>query len=243
MAGTPWTRDELIVVLKLYCVTPFGKIHARNPELKRLAAALGRTPSSITLKMTNFASLDPTIRQSGMSNYSKLDKIVWNDFFTNMDLYVNASDVRKSENEFSEDQTEYVGPDKIGSDVMRMVKTRVNQDFFRTMVMASYENKCALTGIDAPELLIASHIVPWSIDASARTNPRNGICLNAIHDRAFDCGLMTFDDDFSVIYSNELPRTAREALREFGHNRLQLPTRFIPDKTFLEWHRTTRFQH
>ena len=77
-----------------------------------------------------------------------------------------------------------------GIDVRRSVKTRVNQDFFRRMVLASYENKCALTDIEAPELLIASHIVPWAENKDVRTAPQNGICLNALHDRAFEEGYL-----------------------------------------------------
>jgi putative restriction endonuclease len=39
---------------------------------------------------------------------------------------------------------------------------RVNQRFFRTVVLAAYENKCCITGLAAPELLVAGHIVGWA---------------------------------------------------------------------------------
>jgi putative restriction endonuclease len=42
------------------------------------------------------------------------------------------------------------------------------------MILANYSTKCAITGIDIPELL-ASHIVPWSINENERLNPENGI--------------------------------------------------------------------
>ena len=54
-----WTRDELLVAFNLYCKTPFGRLHQRNPEIIRLASALGRTPSALAMKLVNFASLDP----------------------------------------------------------------------------------------------------------------------------------------------------------------------------------------
>lgn len=90
-----------------------------------------------------------------------------------------------------------------GEDVKRLVKTRKNQGFFREMMLASYNNQCAATKINQPKLLIASHIKPWSEDKEARLNPRNGILLNALHDRAFEHGFITFDDDLNLIRSKD----------------------------------------
>lgn len=47
-----------------------------------------------------------------------------------------------------------------------------------------------MSGLAEPRLLIASHIVPWSKDKTNRLNPSNGLCLSAIHDRAFDQGFI-----------------------------------------------------
>ncbi len=52
-----WTRDQLLVAFRLYCRTPFGKLHQHNPEIIHLAAKLGRTPSAVGMKACNFASL------------------------------------------------------------------------------------------------------------------------------------------------------------------------------------------
>lgn len=59
-----------------------------------------------------------------------------------------------------------------------VIRTRVNQSFFRAAVLAAYNVRCCVTGLSIPELLTASHIVPWSADVKNRTNPRNGLCLN-----------------------------------------------------------------
>ncbi len=241
MAVTLWTKDELVPTLKLYCITPFGRLHSKNPDIIELAKRLGRTASAVALKATNFASLDPTIDRAGMSNSSKLDKEVWDDFFQNMDEYLDASEVERPNEGFSEQQAEFIYASRAGIDVVRLTKTRMNQSFFRKLILASYDNKCALTGIAAPELLNASHIVPWSKDKEARTNPTNGICLNALHDRAFDEGLITFDHDYSVMYSPKLPSHTREALMSFSAEKLHLPKRFVPDKGFLDYHRTILF--
>src|SRR3989338_6080158 len=85
-----------------------------------------------------------------------------------------------------------------------IVKIRVNQSFFRSSVLASYDNKCCITGIQLTDLLIASHIVPWSKDEKNRLNPENGLCLNSFHDRAFDKGLITIDTDYKIKISKSV---------------------------------------
>ena len=75
---------------------------------------------------------------------------------------------------------------------VREVKTRVNQNVFRKIVLANYNGKCALTGIDISELLVACHIIPWSENEQERLNPENGICLSSLYDKAFDKGLIIY---------------------------------------------------
>jgi putative restriction endonuclease len=244
MAQKGWTREELLRVLELYCLTPFGRIHSRNPQIQRLAEEIGRTASAVALKMVNFASLDPTLAQRGMANASRLDREVWDEFFAGLSMSLAAespiqpaSGLAESPRDFIAEITECPK----GADVLRSVNTRVNQDFFRRMVLTSYDNKCALTGIEAPELLVASHIVPWTKNKDIRTTPRNGICLNALHDRAFDEGYLTFTEDFEVLYSRDLPLVARSALESFGARKLRLPSRFVPDRASLAFHRTEIF--
>src|SRR5690606_26031437 len=67
-----------------------------------------------------------------------------------------------------------------GIDVERLVKTRVNQNFFRSSVLSSYYQKCCITGINISDFLVASHIIPWRTNKEERMNPRNGLCLNSI---------------------------------------------------------------
>src|SRR5512137_2855403 len=81
----PWTRDELILAINLYCKTPFGKIHYRNPNIIELASKMGRSPGSVAYKLANFAHIDPSLDRKGASNVSKLDKQVWAEFYNNWD--------------------------------------------------------------------------------------------------------------------------------------------------------------
>ena len=243
MERRPWSRDELLKALQIYLITPFGRIHSRNPRIRELASQIGRTASAVALKMVNFASLDTTLKQRGMANASRLDREVWNEFFEGMSASLAASVQMPALTGFGEAQRTFAVDITFpeGLDVRRSVKTRVNQDFFRRMVLASYENRCALSGIEAPELLVASHIVPWSQKQEVRTIPQNGICLNALHDRAFDEGYLTFTDGLEAIYSRDLPPVTREALESFGSRKLRLPSRFIPDPALLAFHRENIF--
>ena len=239
-----WTRHELLHVLKLYCLTPFGRIHSRNPDIRKMASQVDRTPSAVALKMTNFASLDPSLKQGGMPNSSRLDREVWKDFFAEMRSSLAAVELQ-SGRQIAEESKEYLQRIELfpeGLDILRTTKTRRNQDFFRDLVLASYEGKCALTGIDEPDLLVAGHIVPWAENKVIGTSPQNGICLNALHDRAFDQGLITFDDDYHVLYSKRLPDVTRAALASFGSQKLRLPSRFVPGRALIAFHRQHKFR-
>lgn len=101
-------------------------------------------------------------------------------------------------------EIEVIDLPKIGKERESIVKVRVNQSFFRKAVLAAYDYKCCITGLEIPELLIASHIIPWSKDGADRVNPRNGLCLNVIHDKAFDRGLITVTPEFAVKVSESL---------------------------------------
>lgn len=236
-----WTKDELILAINLYCKTPFGKIHTGNPEIILLANRLNRTPGSISYKLANFASIDPSLPRKGASNVSKLDREVWTDFFENWDEMAYQSEKDFLGEKFIDEEAIKIPEGKTREAI---VKTRVNQSFFRKTILASY-GACCITGIPTPELLVASHIIPWSKDEKNRTNPRNGLCLNCLHDRAFDVGLITLSNDFSVIVSPKLkkhPSQQVEIVTAYEGKRITLPTRFLPDQALLDYHRENIFQ-
>lgn len=238
MAGRPWIRSELFEALRLYGVTPFGKIHSRNPDIIALAMAIKRTPSAVALKMVNFASLDPTIEQVGMSNTSKLDREVWNEFFEQL-VDVKTEDEHVGFSETEAPPFDYL--DLPGLSVKALISRRINQDYFRRLVLTSYDARCAATGVDAPELLVAGHIVPWSDNQSLRTNPSNGICLNNLFDKAFDRGLVAIGENLEILYSQRLPAETMRIMKSIAFDKIRLPSRFRPNIQFFEYHRTTYF--
>jgi HNH endonuclease len=95
----------------------------------------------------------------------------------------------------------------------RLVIQRIGQDVFRSALMDYWNGRCPLTGITDPALLRASHIVPWSdCNDEQRLDVHNGLLLSALWDAAFDCGLVSFADNGSVLASSQLSDTSRRAL-------------------------------
>jgi hypothetical protein len=101
------------------------------------------------------------------------------------------------------------------TEVERLVVQRVGQDIFRVALLEYWGGRCPLTGITDPELLRASHIVPWAECGSdaLRLDVHNGLLLSALWDAAFDAGLISFADDGTVLRSPNLTDSAAAALK------------------------------
>ena len=129
-----------------------------------------------------------------------------------------------------------------GTDVLQMVKTRRNQRFFRSMILRDYSTTCCITGLTVPEVLRASHIIPWAEDEKNRMNPTNGLCLSATYDAAFDRHLISFDETYRLVLAPALKEQyTDEAFKRyflaFEGAQMALPQRFKPSQIFLEKHR------
>lgn len=254
MSRKDWTPEQVKLAFHLYCQLPYGRLHHRNPEIIALANLIGRTPSAVAMKLVNIASLDPVILASGrkgFSNASKLDRAIWDEFHADWErLVLESEQIRadlkgESSSKLKDEQTPIEAlEDYTGETRTQSVQQRVKQSFFRRAVLSSYSNRCGITGLSVPSLLIASHIVPWSQDKANRLNPSNGLCLSALYDRAFDKGLMTFDEDWRVVLSPQLKQPDPAVERFFVSiegQKIELPDRFSPDPVLMKWHRETVF--
>lgn len=255
MAQNRWSREELIVALNLYLKLPFGKLHSRNADIIHLAELIGRTPSSVAIRLNNFASVDPYHQQRGIGGLpggkAQVEPI-WAEFFEQKEDLIFESEriLAHLENQTLESKYqadfEFQSGGLIGETKLRIIKTRVNQHVFRQMVMANYQNRCAITGINIPELLVASHIIPWSVNEKERLNPENGICLSPLYDKAFDQGLIGFNSNFEMQISKRLEQRMKEPFfaqwfEPMIGKPLHPPQKYWPKKEFLEWHWQTAF--
>lgn len=256
VAGSNWTRAQTLAALHVYLQLPFGQLHQRNPKLIELAQWIGRTPGSIALKLVNLASLDPVIvasGRSGMGNASALDKTIWHELQSHWDTValeaaaeydrlakLHDAPVDEGVSE-ALPSTEEVSTLEVGKSRSAVVQVRVNQARFRRAVLSSYNATCCISGLQHEKLVIASHIVPWSEDTQNRLNPQNGLCLSALHDRAYDQGLITVMPDFTVRVSSKVKASKDdsfivESLLRFDRKPIRFPERFGPSPTFLTWH-------
>ena len=232
-----WTRNESILAIDLYCRTVFGKIDARNKDIIALAKQIGRTPNSVALKLTNFASLDPTLDRVGVKNVSKLDRKMWSEFFDDPDAFFTMASRLTEAYPTPENNYGNTPGFREGGEYEVTRKARKNQDYFRQMVLASNRNSCCITGIEIPEVLIASHIILWAEEPRYRTDPTNGLCLNALHDKAFDQGLIVLDDEYRVNVSSKLKKCRYSIFNDYEGKQIHMPDRFLPSREFLKKHR------
>lgn len=249
-----WTAQQLKLAFYLYCLTPFGKLHSHNPDIIQLAAQIGRTPGALAMKLSNFASLDPSIiitGRKGLSGASTLDRQIWAEFHADWEHLTQECEqvrARLQRGQGAIDESAREAPDGVddlddyqGETRQVIAQQRKRQTFFRRAVLASYRGRCCISGVSDQRLLIASHIVPWAVDTANRLNPRNGLCLSAIHDKAFDQHLFSLTDDLRIVLSDSLKNSKDAFLRQVfwsvSDKRIDVPDRFVPDPTFLCRHR------
>jgi predicted restriction endonuclease len=248
-----WSREQLILALKLYCEIPFGKMHSRNPEIIRYAKIIHRTPSALAMKLTNFASLDPEILSTGrrgLRGASHSDRQIWEEMTSDWPRL--AKEIAKvnaglAEEKPATDRQEDSIESYVGETRSAIIEARVGQAFFRRAVLSAYEFRCCISGLSIPELLVASHIVPWRDDKANRLNPRNGLCLSAVHDRAFDLGFISVSNDLRLILSTKIRRLKSDpyinnTFCTFEDQPISLPKKFSPDLGFLKHHRESVFR-
>ena len=223
--GIKWSKEETILAFDLYCKMSFGKISSTNKEIIELATLLERSPGSVALKMHNLAHFDPVLQKrnvTAMAHGSKLDKEVWGEFSNDWEeLSFQARKIlaRKKEEAVEgilADAEIQTLPEGKAKD--QIVRNRIGQHFFRMAVLNSYDNRCCITGLAIPDLLIASHE-----------------------------GLISITTDYRVIISSALKHSLKgnnmeDWLLEFAGKKIKMPSKFAPDKRFLEYHNDVIFQ-
>ena len=204
------------------------------------------------MKMGNIASLDPAITSTGRSGLraaSANDRAMWAEMNSDWERFAVECEQALMATEAIPGPVDHLTPDydelPVGEDRVVEATARVGQRFFRAAVLSAYNEQCCISGLAVPRLLVASHIVPWRYDAANRTNPRNGLLLSALHDKAFDAGLLTINDDMTVKVSRKYAVNSGEffenAISRYNGRPISLPEKFAPDQEFLAYHRERIF--
>ncbi len=117
-----------------------------------------------------------------------------------------------------------------------LVTSRVGQGAYRKRIIHRWEYKCAVTGFDKLNVLIASHIVPWSdSNDNERLDVHNGILLSPTYDALFDKHLITFENTGKIILSPIIETQAFQKIGVTGREKIQSLSNF--NFEYLDKHR------
>lgn len=208
---------------------------------------MGRGENSAALRLVNFAACDPYILATGrhgMASGVNVCMPVWEEYANDKErLFKEAAEIKARLQQESVEQSLGITESELeGKTKEVVIRQRVNQNVFRTMILNNYNDQCAVTGINDQRLLIASHIIPWAEREDTRLNPENGVCLSALYDKAFDKGLITIrPDDYTIMVSPSLRDTlTQEAYSEhfakYENCKIILPEEHKPNRDFLQYH-------
>lgn len=121
-----------------------------------------------------------------------------------------------------------------------LVKARVNQGVFRDKLLVKYKSKCCLCEVNNECLLVASHIKPWAkSEANEKLDDANGLLLCPNHDKLFDLGFISFDDDGNILISDELSSDSRTYTNVRGGMQIDITK---VKKEYLAYHRDKVFK-
>ena len=144
-------------------------------------------------------------------------------FFKRKGAYIPVSPEQFEINQVNEDKPDYADillPNK--TERSGLVTSRVGQGAYRKGIIHRWEYECAVTRFNKLEILIASHIVPWSKSTDAeRLDINNGILLSPTYDALFDKHLISFDHQGKILLSNTIETSAYEKIGVSGKEKIQ----------------------
>jgi len=258
MVKVRYTEDECILALELYLMLPRKDIRRDNPQIIQLSDFLTskghpHNANSIKMKLENFKAFDPLYLGKSLSNGSDMDRKIWERFyatgFTDLSKAAEESRMRISHGDSSVFGMENL--DEGGRTKLVEMMERSNQDIFRGRVLTVYDSKCCITGIQSNDMIQACHIKPWSAspeNSKERLDPRNGLCLNVLHHKAFDDGLFTLDEKYRVELSPALeqierPEVIKRYYRPYEGQTITIDMKeFLPSEEYLDYHRKNVFR-
>lgn len=250
-----WSREQTILALFWYYQLPFGRLHARNLLIIKWSEIINRNANAVALKLVNFASLDPVIIASGrkgMGNTSALDREIWEFYNNKLELLTRDAEIILKQIVGTDGksfdsllpQAEPVETNKsyYGEERQVTISQRIRQNFFRSTILSNFDERCCISGLAEPRLLVASHIVSWVQAPDKRLSPHNGLCLSALYDRAFDRHLLTLNTHLEVELSPKLRKISETTrfsigLLEIEGQPITPPIRFGIDMNLLKQHR------
>lgn len=247
-----WTQRETMMAFALYDSLRPSEHNSKNNDVIRLAKSLSRTPAAVVLKIQNIAAHDPDGKHRGMVHGSKYDEKIWEDYFknpvgfSNECLDVLSTQINGSASEKFEALDPVAKPALIGENRLVEAAQRYGQSSLRNVLLKNYHARCCLTGIDVKDLLVVSHIKPWSVSGpTEKVAASNALLLNAFHDRAFDKGIITINQRFEVVVWDELAHSKvnDKWLYSYEGKKISVPEAGVPNIEFIAYHNEMIFKN
>lgn len=248
MANRLWTKEEFILTLDLYFRIPFARISKGNPDIVRLAELINRTPSSVAMRLCNYASCDPELKSRGVVGLTgghALCLPYWERYCNRRgDLISEAMKCRKKIVESA-----FFSADESFSHVS-MWDSLVNELYnfkFQSVVKKNYHGRCAISSLKADQFIVGCHIVPEEEENDNRIDASNGICLTILYARAFLEGLIGIDPQYKIHISSSLKyhqfdKGYFSLFKKYDGTELAIKDVLVkPNPQFLEWHMDTVF--
>ena len=202
--GQSWTRDDFLVTLDLYLDDPEIEKRQDDDRVNEIADLMGRSPGSVSLRLSNFRALDPQV-DSGMENVGAPAQEIWDEYYDNEEELAREAELARERLEANVYVDDFPGTKSTGGgdDVTTGETTststrRIGQRDFRKEVRDRYDDTCVLCDVDEPGLLQAGHILEWSEYEDPRGDPANGLLLCYTHHRAFDLNMFTLSEDYEI---------------------------------------------
>lgn len=245
MSQRPWTEDEFILALELYFRIPFGSIGKTNPDIIKLANFIGRTPSSVGMRLSNYAHLDPNLEAKGLNGGGKNCAVYWDKYSGDLGALKRAA---------AQSKLAIISQSESDNPLLHRIKEadRLVDDMydfkFQDIVLANYGSRCVISGMAIPSLVMGCHIIPTSVNDEENLTPSNGICLTLLHAKAFVEGFISFDGDYRLHISPELKQYQFENgysanFKRYENRQLNLSGVVAkPAPEYLDWHYQTVYR-
>lgn len=121
--------------------------------------------------------------------------------------------------------------------IEELLKSKVGQGDYLQGIIRRWNYKCAVSGLNKLNLLIASNIEPWpEDDQPERQDIDNGILLSPTYDTLFEKHLISFKDSGKIMLSHTIEKSAFQKLGISGKESIKDLNDY--NKIYLDKHRS-----
>ncbi len=247
-SGRIWEENETLYLFGVFLFEPASAQRKGSPRLSEIGGLLDRGPDSIHRKIEDIRSNDPAYmqREKKPTKCANLVREVWSELYSESGYGPMIRRIEDAYAAFAEQSSVDLDPQfeveiPPGQDIPIESTRRSGQNIFRMMVANNFDRRCCITGLAVPNLLVASHILPWAeSDPYQKTDPSNGLYLNRLHDGLFDRHQMYIDEDMRVQYVDSIcheDETFDRMLGPYEGQRIREPVRTSISEAYLAEHR------